>query len=246
MKVIALFLACLLWLCLFFLLKINLKFSYAFQNFNSQLQLDFKILFAHLIVELNIPKEMYSSGLEKFLSNVLDDLPGENCLAEPQAKAPGKAQMRQNDHRRIKAKRYRKIKRFMSEIFRHYVTSWARLIWLKRQLTNLKKYFYKKINVYSFQASVQVGGRDAAETGLLVGAFWVIFGQITARLYRLVTVKQTDIRCSVFPRFDRQAFLCRLNCILSLKISHIIFTGYKFLLMIIKNRRIRNYGRASD
>lgn len=243
MKVIALFLACLIWLCLLFVLKINLKFSYAFQNFNSQLQLDFKILFAHLKIELNIPKEMYSSGLEKFLSNVLNDLPGEK---EAQAETPDKAPVRRNGARRIKTKRYRKIKRFTGEVFRHYVTSWARLVWLKRQLTKLKKYFYRKIKVYSFQVSVQVGGRDAAETGLLVGAFWVIFGQITARLYRLVTVTKTNIRCNVSPRFDQEAFLCRLNCILSLKISHIIFTGYKFLLMIIKNRRIRNYGRASD
>ncbi len=245
MKIIALLLACLLWLGLLFFLKIHLKFSYAFQNFNSQLRLDFKIIFTHLKIELNIPKEMYTSGLEKFLSNILHDLPGEN-LAESQAKTPDKAPLRQNAAGRIKAKRYRKIKRFTGEIFRHYFSSWARLIWLKRQLTNLKKYFYKKIKVYSLQASVQVGGRDAAETGLLVGAFWVIFGQMTARLYRLVTVKKTNIRCNVSPRFDREAFLCRLDCILSLKTSHIIFTGYKFLLIIMKNRRIRNYGRAPD
>lgn len=236
MKLIALLIVCLIWLFVLSLMKIRLNFTYRFEGFSSNVVLDFKMLFSHLKIELNIPKEMYSEGLANFFGNVIEDLSAEEEYQVEQTAHPPKR----------KAKRYSALKDFTREVFRHYVSSLSRVIWLKRKVFALRKYLYKKVNVYSIQVAIKVGGRDAAETGLLVGAFWAFFGQMTARLYRLVTIKKKDIRYSVSPCFDDEIFLCQLHCILSLKISHIIFTGYKFLLIIFKNRRTKNHGRTSN
>ncbi len=235
MKFLALLIALLAWLFLVSLLKIQLNFSYCYQNLSSHVVLDVKILFSTLKIELNLPKSMYFSGIESFITNVLETGAEDECKDKPKPKP-----------QKTNKNRYRYLKHLTGEIWRHYVSSFSRVLWIKRKLTALSKSFYKKINVYSLRAAVQIGGRDAAETGLLVGVFWAFFGQMTARLYRWMNVKKHDIRYNVIPRFDDELFLCRLHCILSLKISHIIFTGYKFLLLIFKNRRIRNYGRAPN
>lgn len=236
MKLAALLFVSLIWLLLFFLANIHLKFFYSFRNYKSEMILDCKILFSHLKVELNLPKEMLSEGFRNIFSNIIEDISTE-----------GKGEKQEKEQADPKeSHRYRALTNYIKEIFRHYVVSWSRWIWLRRKISSFIKYFYRKVHLYSLNAAVEVGGRDAAETGLMAGAFWSFFGLMSARLYRLVTVKKNKIHYNVIPRFDEQIFFCKLNCILSLKISHIIFTGYKFLLFISKNRRVRNYGRTPD
>ncbi|RNC28054.1 MAG: hypothetical protein AWM53_01984 [Candidatus Dichloromethanomonas elyunquensis] len=236
MKIIALFSACLMWLILFLFLKVRLKFTYRFQNFISYCVTDFRILFSTLKIELTIPKEMYSTGFNDILENILKDtLEPEDCAPEKSGKPKKKS-----------IKRYEAFKNFLKEIASHYVFSFAGFVWLKRKMQTLGKHFCKKIDVYALEGYIQVGGRDAAETGLLTGVFWAMFGLVRARLFRLVTIKKNKINFMVKPCFDDGVFLCRVHCILNLKISHIIFTGYKFLLLIFKNRRIRTYGRTSN
>jgi hypothetical protein len=237
MKIIALILACCLWLSFFLFLKIQINFSYRWQDLTSYLQLDLKILFFRFHLEFKIPKEIYSLGLEGFLTNAMADIADlENGAGDRKA---GKKSERK------KTRRYLAVKRFGREILRHYIFSFSRFTWLKRKLSTIRKNFYQKIEVDAFEILLEIGGEDAAETGLMTGAFWTLFGYTVARLFRIVTVNKDNIKIMVKPHFDREVFLCRFHCILNLKISHIIFTGYKFLLMILKNRRIRNYGRAS-
>ncbi len=235
MKFFALLLASITWLFCISLMRIKLKFFYSFHNFKSKAILDFKVFFAHLKVELDIPKEMLLAGLGNIFGNIAEDMSQEK-----------ECDIKKERPYRKKAYRYHAIKNFVGKVFRYYIFSWSQLIWIKRTLYRLYKYFYKRINIYSFNVAIEVGGRDAAETGLLVGALWSFFGQMKPRLHRLVTVKDNKMGYSVVPRFNEEIFLGKLNCILSLKISHIIFTAYKFLLFILKNRRIRNYGRTSN
>ncbi len=230
MKILALLLVVFVWLLILSFMKLNIKFLYHYYNFTSDIMIDLKILFAKQKIELKIPKEMYSSGIINFFNNLVIDLE-ENQAADKKKVKP-----------KIKSKRYVFLKRFKDKIIRHYVYSWPRLIWLKRKFLKLKNDFFKKINICGLNAEVQVGCSDAAQTGLLTGAIWILFGQIMGRCYRLFRVRKNNINYNVVPCFDTTIFLCKLDCILSLKISHIIFTVLKFLLIILKNRRVRNYG----
>jgi hypothetical protein len=77
---------------------------------------------------------------------------------------------------------------------------------------------------------------------VIAGGIWALFGLLKARSLRFFKVETGNIFLNVIPRFDQELLACKLNCIFSLKISHIIFTAGKFILIILKNRRIRNYG----
>ncbi|HHV64238.1 MAG TPA: DUF2953 domain-containing protein [Peptococcaceae bacterium] len=241
MKLLALALVIICWLFLVFLLSIYLKINYCYQASGSKLSVQLKVLFSHLKIELDIPQDMLANGIKNALSNVVEDFT-ENFEGDERPETV----IHQDRGGGKKVRRYKFLKNSLRELLKHYVFSWARFIWVSRQLMRLKRYFYKKVKLHSFQAVVEIGGKDACTTGLLTGVCWAFFGQMTARLHRTVTVSRNEISYNVIPHFNEATFLCRLNCILSLKICHIIFTAYKFLLFIIKNRRIRNYARASD
>jgi hypothetical protein len=241
MKLLTLLIVGIGWLLLISWLKIQLKINYNYLASGSKLFVEFKLFFSRLQIELNIPQDMLSSGIWDALHNVMQDITEDNEDHHQQ-----KAESSKSPTEKKKAKRYKVFKNTIREFIRHYIFSWARFLWVYQEFTRLKRYFFRRVNVHSFHALVEIGGKEAGATGLLTGACWFFFGQLTARLYRTVTVKSHNFSYRVIPNFEKQTFLCRFNCILSLKICHIIFTAYKFLLFIIKNRRISNYGRAPD
>lgn len=240
MKFLALLIAGCIWLLLMSMLGIKFTLSYTFQNIESRIKADFQILFSHLKVEINIPKEMLSAGFQNILLNITED------ISEKASREDNTKDEKSKETVSPKSNRYQKIKHYQKEVSRHYYSSWSQLIWLNRKLHRLYRDFYRQVKVYSLHTSIQVGGRDAAETGLLTGAIWAFLGLMNGRMHRLVTVKKDQLSYHVQPCFEKETFLCKLNCILSLRISHIIFTTYKLLLFLQKNRRIRNYGRASN
>jgi len=272
-KILALLIACLLWLFFLSLLRINLNFSYSLNNLASDIVLEFRVLFSNFKIKLNIPKEMLSSGFLNIFVNIWEDVnvteennedkkvqknreytdnldsteSKDSKLSQENVKKQEIDQQRNMQANEEKTKkRYVKAEKTTREVFRHYVFSLSRLLSLKKKAALIRKYLYKKVNILSLDAGVEVGGRDAAETGWITGAIWTFFGQMSARLYHLVTVKENKIRYAVTPCFNDETFSCNLHCILNIKISHIIATGYKFLLLIYKNRRTRNYGRTSN
>ncbi|RJE46946.1 MULTISPECIES: DUF2953 domain-containing protein [unclassified Dehalobacter] len=231
MTILALLIACLIWVLVLALFKINLVIDYTFKNFSSVLKIHYQAALFRSNLEINIPAEMVSGGFLYFLLNSIENIQQNDCLHR-----------KSNKNTDPTRKRYRLIKHFLREAVRHYGYSTASIRRLQQGLSNIIRAFYRKIKVHCLQADLELGCRDAAETGYLTGACWTTFGFITARLHRHISLKQEDFTYRVTPNFTEKIFLFKLCCILNLKSSHIIFTGYKFLLMILKNRRTRNYG----
>ncbi len=227
MKLLALLVALVIWFVVLLFLRIRVNLDYSYKNLESKLFLRFKILFSALYIKLVIPREMFSLGIENILSNIIED------TVDKEIEVP-KAETKKN--------RYMFLRHFTGEIFRKYISGWSKFLWLKNKLLKLKQMFYRKVEVYSINSKIEIGGRDAAETGILVGVIWAYLGKMTARICSSVSVKKNKINYYVQPRFDDEALICNLNCILSLKNSHIIFTGIKSLSIIIKIRRIGNNG----
>lgn len=240
MKLLGLFLAGLILLIIFLLSKITVFFQYAFENFSGVLLLNIHVFFWHGMIEVAVPKELLADGLGNILSNVIND------MSKDQDKPDKFAVKEKSKVKPVYRRRYHSLKASSAELFRHYLSSWPKLIFLKNRLSNWKRLFYRQIRVESLKASVRIGSRDAAETGLVAGALWAFFGLMNARIYRTVTVKKNQINYQVFPDFNKETFLFQLNCIFSLKISHIIFMAYKFLLIMINSRRVSFYGRTSN
>ena len=227
MKLLAFFLALLIWLTVLVLVRLHIDLSFNYKKTESRMVFRIKTLFASLLIKIVIPRDMLSSGIKNIVSIIIRDMSSEEVVTE--------------DNKNT-GKRYLLLRHFSGEVSRKYFSNWPKFIYLSTKMLRLKKMFYKKIELYSISLRVEFGTGDASETGIMTGAIWAFLGQMQARVYKSVTVKKDNIRYHVIPRFDQQILLSEINCILHLKISHIIFTALKFLRVIIKIRRIRNNG----
>jgi len=227
MKLLAFLSALVLCLIILSFFKIRIGFSFLYNKGESKVKVDFNTFFSHWQAETTISPQMVSEGVENLLSNISAD------ISESTGKRPDRT------GKKKKTKRYRLFEYFSGELFQRYLSNWSLFLLIKRKITKLKKQFYQKIELHSLNIVMVIGASDAAETGIITGTVWAFLGQMTARIYRNITVIKNQISYSVRPRFDEQIFLSDINCILSLKNSHIIFTAYKLLIIILKNRRTR-------
>ncbi|NLO96688.1 MAG: DUF2953 domain-containing protein [Peptococcaceae bacterium] len=228
MKLTAFIIVCVVWLFILFLLKIKIDFAYCYNNLESNISIGLQVLFIKTKINLHISREMCTSGLLSLLNNLINDMLVKDTIDEKPLSS--------------KNRKYILLKKVYKDTKRQYFFSWSKLKLLNKNFTRLTKDFFKKIHVYSLNIEIQIGTQDAACTGLLAGSISAICGILRARCYQLFAVKSNNIFFNVLPRFDAEMLFCRLHCILSLKISHIIFTAWKLLIIIIKNRRTRNYG----
>lgn len=235
MKFLAILVAILIWFVVLLFLRMRVHLDYSYKNLESKILLKFKIMFSSLHIKMIIPREMFSAGLENILSNIIKD------ITDNEVELSNKEELS-----KTRTRRYMFLRHFTGEVFRKYLSSWSKFLLLKNKMLKLIKMFYRKVEVYSINSKIEIGGRDAAETGMLVGVIWAYLGRMTARIYSSVSVKKDNIRHFVQPRFDEEILICNLNCILSLKNSHIIFTALKFFAIIIKIRRIGNNGRTPN
>ena len=225
---LAFLMAGLIWLVVLLFLRIHINLDYCYKRLESKINLKLRILFSSLHIEIIIPQEMFSTGLENILNNLIKD-------ASPTEEV-------ELQEKETKSRRYMFLRHVTGEVFRKYLSNWSKFLFLKNKILQLKKMFYRKIELKNISLKIEIGGRDAGETGILVGVIWALLGRMTARFYSNVTVKKDNIRYFVQPRFDEEILICSTNCILSLKNSHIIFTALKFFGIIIKIRRIENHG----
>lgn len=230
MKLIAIIISIFLWICLIFFLRLQIKVNYVYEKLESNLELFIQTLLFKTTVRLKITDDLTKKGFNRIFNNLLLDI----------------TQNKKEDRVKRKSKRYVKVKRMSGEKLREIISFWPGFLWLTEKFAALKKSFYKKIYLDFLEIKVELGLDEAAQTGIMVGSIWAYLGKLTARLYRIVKVRTANIKLDVKPNFNQKKLLCFVSCILSLKISHIIFTAYKMLRIILKYRRIRSYGRASD
>lgn len=88
----------------------------------------------------------------------------------------------------------------------------------------LKSFYLRTIEIKEFFWETNLGGRDAMATGLLSGGLWGIKGALLAYIGNKVRLRKASIK--VVPRFDREGFQTSFNCILRIKVIHIIITTF--------------------
>lgn len=232
MKILALLSASCILLLFLSLLKIKVTSFFTIKGLNSVIALDYWILAYHSKIEINIPEKLLLNGISDFVINLTGDF--------QQGKDPCKTPARTKNKNR-----YRLLKHVSQEALRHYIVSISGFIHLKKKIAERLRAFYQKIAVHSLEAEIALGGSDAAETGLLTGICWILFGWAEARVLTRFTVKKRNIHFQVIPDFAQKKFISRIHCILTIRISHIIFIVYQLVRIMIKNRRNRRYGRTS-
>ncbi|MHB8124134.1 MAG: DUF2953 domain-containing protein [Desulfitobacteriaceae bacterium] len=114
---------------------------------------------------------------------------------------------------------------------------WPGIPRILSKLQKIKYYFYRGIHCTSLNWHFEIGLRDPVQTALVVGSLWAILGSSLARFYRQVTMDTDHPQLQIIPQFQKPGFSCEINCIFNLRMGHIIIAGLKLLRIFQGMRR---------
>ncbi|GAB6087816.1 DUF2953 domain-containing protein [Alkaliphilus crotonatoxidans] len=93
-------------------------------------------------------------------------------------------------------------------------------------------YIHRHIVVKKIHWSTVVGLNDAAVTAILTGILWMIKSNILSLLNQKYATN--DMKINVAPYYGGYLFQTSLNCIITLKVGHIIIAGFKMIIKKLK------------
>jgi len=108
----------------------------------------------------------------------------------------------------------------------------------KHRLLAALKYLAGKTAVRKFSLRFALGTGDAAETGILYGVAWIIIGNIMAITGSYLNIKEP--RITVVPVFNQVQLSADFNCIISIRLGHIINTGIRIIPVLLSGIGKRN------
>lgn len=106
----------------------------------------------------------------------------------------------------------------------------------KEIISNILKYLIKKTKAEKLYIKLGFGTGDAAETSLLYGLAWIVAGNMLSFSSQYAAVRQPT--AVVVPNFEHACFSLDFDCIISLKLGHIINAGIRAIKVMISCRNI--------
>jgi len=85
----------------------------------------------------------------------------------------------------------------------------------KRIVMPVVEYISKKIRIYGFNLKLSLGTGDAAATGVLYGAAWIVIGNVMALTSSYLNI--IEPRIAVIPIFSKVNLSVDFSCIISMK-----------------------------
>ncbi|KUO73673.1 MAG: hypothetical protein APF77_22915 [Clostridia bacterium BRH_c25] len=95
----------------------------------------------------------------------------------------------------------------------------------KRIVMPVVEYISKKIRIYGFNLKLSLGTGDAAATGVLYGAAWIVIGNVMALTSSYLNI--IEPRIAVIPIFSKVNLSVDFSCIISMRLGHIINAGIR-------------------
>lgn len=114
---------------------------------------------------------------------------------------------------------------------------WPQIPIILFKLEKIKSNFYRGIHCTALNWHLEIGFPDPVKTALVTGSLWAITGSFLARLCRQVTMDTDHPHIKIVPQFQKPGFSCRLHCIFNLRMGHIIIAGLKLLRSFQYTRR---------
>lgn len=105
----------------------------------------------------------------------------------------------------------------------------------KHSIISALRYISGKIIVRDFNLRLTLGTGDAAETGILYGAAWILIGNIMALTASHINIKEP--RIAVIPVFNRVQLNIHFSCIITMRLGHIINTGIRVIPALLSSKR---------
>lgn len=109
------------------------------------------------------------------------------------------------------------------------------------------KYALRRTKVRSLSWQTAIGTGDAAWTALVCGMLWGLKGVILGSLQSRMVMSDKNTAIAVFPSFGQRKFQTFLQCILSMRVVHII--GASYILWQEKRKRkkgVNQFGKSSN
>lgn len=97
------------------------------------------------------------------------------------------------------------------------------------------KYIMEKTNIRRFSLKLSFGTGDAAATGLIYGAAWIVIGNMLALVNNFV--KLSNPRIIIVPLFGSVQLAMDFSCIISIKFGHIISAGIRAIPALISSKK---------
>ena len=213
MRVLAFFLALVVWLALSFLIRAEVDFRYQRKEEKDNLEIHLRALSGLWRFEFQVPTLQleWEKGPAVDLEQVARSGTG-------QTQAKTEVRMR-----------YVHWELFL-RIWPHLNHIFLRLSWIKARL-------YRKIHCTVLEWELEIGYKDPVHTALAAGALWAALGVSVARLYRQITMEMPKPLINVVPRFQTPGFSCDLHCIFRLRIGHIILAGLDLIRVLRLQKR---------
>jgi len=98
-------------------------------------------------------------------------------------------------------------------------------------------YLRKKTVIEQIYIKLGIGTGDAAETGLAYGISWVMIGNLLSFAGSLIKIRKP--MAVVVPYFDTARFGIDFNCIISLKLGHIINAGIRAIIAMFSAKKAK-------
>lgn len=214
MRILALFLAGLIWLLISLAIKAVVDFQYSRSEERDHLIVSIKAL--HGLWKFSVTLPTLQLEWEK----------GPELEVEQRIKS-GTGSTRKAKHR-VRFRYWRQG---------FFLRFWPRIPKILFELQNIKSKFYRGIHCQSLNWHFEIGFKDPVQTALTVGSLWAIFGSFVARLYRQVSMDTDRPYVQIIPQFQKPGFSCEIHCIFSLRMGHIIIAGLKLFRTVRRVRR---------
>lgn len=214
MRILAFFLAGLIWLLISLVIKAVVDFRYIRNEKEDHLVISMKAMCGLWKFSMTLPafQLKWDEGPE---------------LEIEQKTEPGTGSTIQGKHR----VRFS----FWREGF--FYRLWPQIPGMLLKLEKIKHYFYRGIHCTSLNWHLEIGFPDPVKTALVTGSLWAITGSFLARLYRQVTMDTDHPHIEIIPQFQKPGFSCELHCIFNLRMGHIIIAGLKLFRTFQHTRR---------
>ena len=96
---------------------------------------------------------------------------------------------------------------------------------IKKRIIPVLRYIARKMKINNLILKISMGTDDAAVTGVLYGAAWIVIGNVMTLTRSYLNVNNPKI--VIVPIFSRVQLCIDFSCIISLKSGHIINAGIR-------------------
>jgi len=102
-----------------------------------------------------------------------------------------------------------------------------------RELKPSMKYMLGKIRLKKMNWHTGLGVGNPLHTGLLTGMLWGLKGFLMSLLFHNLSYRPAKPVFSVVPYFNKKGLTIFFDCILTIRIGHIIFTGLRMAATLV-------------